>query len=145
VDVPQTRGSGWNRAEAGRLQRIELLRSGQVCVTQTLPRDMMGALVDERWLSESAAVALRLVGQLGVAQELDEVGVAAELRPLDMLAEGDPVALGSRTSATMPTRHQATVRVPARDMVTATALTHGAAEAAREIAIAVMGGLRQAR
>jgi len=145
VDPPQTGARGWNRAEPGRLQRVELSRSGQVCVIRTVPRDTMGALVDERWLSEAVAEALLLVGQLGVAQELEEVALAAEVRPLDMLVEGDPAILGSRNSASMPTRGRQTVRVPARDMVSVAALTDGASEAGRELAVAVIGALRRSQ
>jgi hypothetical protein len=141
VDSPQAGARGWNRVEPGRLLRVELARSGDVCVTRTVPRDTMGAVVDERWLSEAAAEMLLLVGQLGVAQGLEEVAVAAEVWPLDTLVEGNPAMLGSRTSATMPTRRQQAIRVPARDMVTVAALADGASEAGRELAVAAIGAI----
>jgi hypothetical protein len=137
-------GSAINRMWRGGPRGIALDRTGSVLVFETLPRDMLGALVDRSDLTDRLARLIR-VAATTLPAEVSTVAPAAAIDPLGQVMEGDPSELGRRQGGAMRAGQAEPVRTEPDFQIDTRALPAGASELAGELAARLMAELRTRR
>lgn len=125
---------------------IRVGRDRTVTIWEQLPTDMLGAILDERDLAKRIAKALRLAGDMGLA-DTDRVALAVGLRLGSMTSFGSTDDLGRRSSA-QPIGFMGgatIVRVDAEDSVPTAAVGSAAREIAAEMAQRLMFRVREVK
>lgn len=141
VDLPPPVRQRFDESSPTTLRHVAVRSSGQVTVRHSLPRDSMGAILDETDLASTVAASLRIVGALRLLTG-DLLAVAADITGGGMLSEGS-VQAESRSRASIGFGQQGPRAVP-DEGVTLAALDIGADEVARDIAIALIRTYRAA-
>lgn len=134
--LPPTRTTALNTVQEPQLLGIRLGTDGQASAWAALPRDGMGAILDETELPGQIAGLLRLIGQLRVVGS-SNVAIACGVTPTMLLSVGR-VALLPRHSATMLSMSDRPIRVEPDELVSSAALDTGAPEVGRTLAGALM-------
>jgi hypothetical protein len=117
--------------------------TGAVSIWHEMPSDMLGVILDQADVAQWISRAILLVAELvpGTAS----VALAIGLHHLGSVVEGRISDLDHRNSASMPGFGQdRAALVPARDAVPAAALTRGANEIGRELAVRLILAFRDA-
>ena len=142
VDDGQRRGN-WNEVRTDPYAGIYMSRAGAVTIFQTLPRDTIGAMVDDNDLTQRFTVLLRhLVAYLPAS---DNITIAAGIDPADSVTLGDPATVGNRNSGTMGGFGRGPIYArPADQIATSTLGTH-LHEVARDLAARIIQQLRDTR
>jgi len=125
----------WDEMEAAHPLGVRLDPSGQLSLWASLPRDRMGAVLDESLLPAQIADSLRLLGSLRLV-DTDNVAIAVGVDHTMLLTEGN-LGHGQRTHATMLRTSDNPVRIPPDETVTRPALDVAATEVAQPLARAL--------
>lgn len=142
VDDGQRRGS-WNELRTDPYAGIYISRAGAATIFQTLPRDTIGAMVDENDLTQRFTVLLRhLVAYLPAS---DNIAIAAGIDPADSVNLGDPATVGNRNSGTMGGFGRGPIYAPPADQVATSTLGTHLHEVARDLAARIVQQLRDHR
>jgi hypothetical protein len=115
-------------------------RCGSACAFLALPTDSMGALVDRQSLQRGIARLMSLA--VAHAAESPEVAFAVGLSHADRVWEGDPTAVGTRTSGSMRSRGGLAVRVAPDFAVAVGDVTRNAGDIAAELAVRMLNDVR---
>jgi hypothetical protein len=134
------RTSRYGEREADAFAGLSVRRDGSAMIFQSLPTDMLGALVNQDDLQQRFGVLLRIVSPY--LPDAQDVVVAAGLEPLDRVAEGDPSMVGSRMSGSMPHHRAAAARAEPVDQVARASFKEGLAAIAEELAVRVLQAVR---
>lgn len=121
---------------------LRVSRHGDVCAAAALAQDSMGALINDASLRTSLGRLLALAAPLVPEGVADTVPIV-RLGPMLRIAPGDPAALGSRSSATMPWAFDAVKSTPGKDAVDRAALARHAAAVVEELVIQLSAALRR--
>jgi len=119
-------------------------RAGQVTAFEALPTDSMGALVNASELQHRLVRLIRAATPY-VPDGAKAVAVAASLRPLDTLFEGDPAAVGGRRRGTWRNARGAAAVMNPLTAVSTGALLQHTGDIAAEMTAELLDGLRQAQ
>jgi hypothetical protein len=123
---------------------LRLTRPGVLSLWRELPRDNLGTLVSV----DSLAGEIRELVTIGaeLISRGEQVGVTAGLNPIGMLVEGDPAALGTRTSASLGRFDQdGRIQLTVEASVRAEDLPRAAMDLARELAVRLLRTHREGR
>ncbi|MBD1270786.1 DUF4062 domain-containing protein [Aeromicrobium tamlense] len=143
VDDGQRRGGGWNELRTDPYAGIYVSRPGAVTIFQALPRDTMGAMVDDNDLTQRFTVLLRhLVAYLPASANIT---IAAAIDPADSVTLGDPTAVGHRNSGTMGAFGRGPIYAPPADQIATSTLGTHLHEVARDLAARIVQQLRDTR
>lgn len=135
--VQDRSGRGYGEVRDGTLLGLRVAATGQTSVWGTLPGDGMGALLDPADLTDRLASYLRLAGAATPGDDAQHLALAVGLSPLSSVSEGRVTGL-PRHQATLTSGGRGRLAVPADEAVSRPALSHGARDAARDLAEAVL-------
>jgi hypothetical protein len=122
---------------------MAISRDGSAMSFQALPTDNLGTLVNQHDLSKRITVLLRTLGSR--LPDTEHVALAAGLEPIEMVAEGDPTEVGSRTTGSIAHSRGNAARAEPVDQILRASLIDGLPAVADELAVRILQALRAAQ
>jgi hypothetical protein len=134
----------WDQVHTDGPTGIAADRNGTILAYKSLPRDSLGTLVSESYLAGQLEVLLRTAYEV-IPTGIGEIAPTSGVEPVDRVAEGDPAALGHRSSSTLRMSGSPAVRTAPDAKIAVAALPGAIPEVTRELAARLMAELRTSR
>jgi hypothetical protein len=129
----------------GTVEGVSVTRNGEVCAWASLPRDMLGAVVNAASLNELATLLVTLAGRV-----LGEVAVDTSMAVVPSVALtgaasvsiGDPRVVGTRSSSQIAMRGPSVITLPGDECAVLSTVISGARDVGVELATTIEQALR---
>jgi hypothetical protein len=141
--APHSDRGGLQQVYPAGVTGLRIARDGQVSIWGSLPADTMGSVIDRDDLAVQLGEMLRMIGSLNVVDQ-QAVAIGVGVDNISMLSAGRVTEL-PRSQATFLSTSQEPLRVLPDELVSISALSVGALEAAQPLARALDDATRRRR
>lgn len=129
----------------GTVEGVSVTRTGEVCAWASLPRDMLGAVVNATSLSELATPLVNLAGRV-LAEVAGDTSLAVvpsvAITGAASVSIGDPRVVGARSSSQIAMRGPSVITLPGDECAVLSAVISGARDVGVELATTIEQALR---
>jgi hypothetical protein len=132
----------WHEAQEPKTLGIRVGADGQVSAWASLPRDSLGSILDPVRLPNQVAELLRLIGSLRVV-ESPQIAIAAGVEPSTLVSVGSSDGMPRQAATMLMSSDQ--IRAVPDELVSAAALSAGAAEVARSVSRSIVDAAKAIR